>query len=336
MGNHPPVRGLQVRFRLPEHGPTGLQTGSGFASNPPCGASALDAGFQEPLFGLVLCACESTPGCNRITMKKVLFTASSFLVAVVATAIFHADEERPKSTADQPFLKTIRKPFVIRNCDGDLVERREPPVDLEALGIDPAPFRGETEDSALLYLLCTLLKNPVGEIHALGPCQRELRLQDGRRFAASYIGPIRSLARDGTLALEAVTVPGRALLESVDAVDGRGKTTGSPGEIWLMDSSGKAEKVPLPNIHASRPILSPDARYLAFTAQNFDGESLYPKALMILDRSTHSISSYAERKYGIDYEIAAVDWVEEGQVLRVIDDWGETGGHLKLKEVRIR
>jgi hypothetical protein len=54
---------------------------------------------------------------------------------------------------------------------------------------------------------------------------------------------------------------------------------------------------------------------------------------MIEDRTTKQLISYSGRRYESTYEIGAVDWVEDGKVLRVVEDWGETGGHLLLKQV---
>jgi Tol biopolymer transport system component len=112
--------------------------------------------------------------------------------------------------------------------------------------------------------------------------------------------------------------------------------SGNPSEIWIIDASGRAERLSPTHVHASRPVISPDGRYVAFTAQYLIGGALHSKVLMIKDRSTGELSSFAERKYGTDYEIAPVDWVEGGKVLRVIEDWGESGGHLKLKQVRVQ
>lgn len=74
---------------------------------------------------------------------------------------------------------------------------------------------------------------------------------------------------------------------------------------------------------------------MAFTAQLLRNGALHAKELMIQDRRTGELSSQAQRKCGADDEMAPVDWVEGGKVRRVIEDWGETGGHLQLKQVRV-
>jgi hypothetical protein len=146
----------------------------------------------------------------------------------------------------------------------------------------------------------------------------------------------RSESSDGTVAIEAITAEGGQQLREVDKEKDGVTTTGNPQEIWVLTSKGRTEKVSPANVHAEHPIISPDGRYVAFTARNVVEGRLRSKVLLIKDRVNGQLTSYADRKRGADYEIKPVDWVEEGSVLRVIEDWGETGGHLNLKEVRVR
>lgn len=227
-------------------------------------------------------------------------------------------------------------PSSIQNRDDELTVRAESAVDLKALGIDPTPFKEMTNDPALIQILASYHPNQIGTVKQAGPNRVELELEDGRRFAATQVGEGRSEAKDGTVAFDAITTPEGTPIKNIDAKEGGTTTTGNPSEIWIIDKSGKPERLSPPHVHASRPVISPDGRYVAFTAQYLIGGALHSKVLMIKDRSTGELSSYAERKYGADYEIAPVDWVEGGKVLRVIEDWGETGGHMKLKQVRVQ
>lgn len=227
-------------------------------------------------------------------------------------------------------------PSSIQNRDDELTVRAESAVDLKALGIDSTPFKEMTSDPALIQILASYRANQIGTVKQASPSGVELELEDGRRFAATQIGEGRSKANDGTVALDAITTPEGTPIKSIDAKEGGVTTTGNPSEIWIINASGKAERLSPSHVHASRPIISPDGRHVAFSAQYLVGGALHPKVLMIMDRSTGGLSSYAERKYGADYEIAPVDWVEGGKVLRVVEDWGETGGHMKLKQVRVQ
>ena len=227
-------------------------------------------------------------------------------------------------------------PSSIQNRDDELTVRTEPPVDLDALGIDLTPFKKHTSDPALIHIWATYKQKQIGLVKQMEPHRARLELEDGRRFEATQIGEERSQANDGTVALDAITTPEGTPIKNIDAKEGGVTTTGNPSEIWIIDKSGKPERLSPPHVHGSRPVISPDGRHVAFTAQYLIGGALHSKVLMIKDRITGELSSYAERKYGADYEIAPVDWVEGGKVLRVIEDWGETGGHMKLKQVRVQ
>jgi dipeptidyl aminopeptidase/acylaminoacyl peptidase len=241
----------------------------------------------------------------------------------------------PSSKPIKPTLQ-VPMPSSIQNRDDELTVRVESAVDLKALGIDPTPFKEMTSDPALIQILASFRPSQIGAMKQVGSSRVEVELDGGRRFAATQIGECRSMANDGTIALDAITTPDGTPIKNIDAKEGGVTASGNPSEIWIIDASGRAERLSPPHVHASRPVISPDGRYVAFTAQYLIGGALHSKVLMIKDRNTGELSSFAERKYGADYEIAPVDWVEGGKVLRVIEDWGETGGHMKLKQVRVQ
>lgn len=240
--------------------------------------------------------------------------------------------------SNKPARPPVQEPLPspIQNRDDELTVRVEPSVDLKSLGIDPTPFSGMTSDPAVIRIWATYKPLQIGNVKQTGSDGEVLVLEDGRQFTATQIGKKRSQAADGTVALDAITKPGGVPIKTIDATEGGITTTGNPSEVWIIDAGGKAERLSPDHVHAVSPEISPDGRYVAFTGQYVVGGALHPEVLMIKDRSTGELSSYAERKYGADYQIAPLDWVEGGKVLRVIEDWGETGGHMKLKQVRVQ
>lgn len=277
--------------------------------------------------------------------RATYITMSIGALAVLAMFALNRPENTATTTpppsanpSNKPAKPPVQAPMPssIQNRDDELTVRAESGVDLKTLGIDPTPFKEMTNDPALIQILASYRVNQIGAVKQTGSNRVELELEDGRRFAATQIGEGRSKANDGTVALDAITTPDGAPIKNIDAKEGGVTTTGNPSEIWIVDAAGKAERLSPAHVHASRPVISPDGRYVAFTAQYLVGGALHSKVLMIKDRSTGELSSYADRKYGADYEIAPVDWVEGGKVLRVIEDWGETGGHMKLKQVPVQ
>jgi hypothetical protein len=264
----------------------------------------------------------------------VLFIMALYRPENTATTPSPPQPAQSKKPAKPPVQAA--SPSSIQNRDDELTVRTEPPVDLDALGIDTTPYKMHTSDTALIRIWATYKPQQIGIVKQMGANRVQLQLEDGRLFAATWIGAERGQANDGTVALDAITTPEGTPIKNIDAQEGGVTTTGNPSEVWIIDKSGKAERLSPPHVHASRPIISPDGRHVAFTGQYLVGGALHSKVLMIKDRSTGELSSYADRKYGADYEIAPVDWVEGGKVLRVIEDWGETGGHMKLKQVRVQ
>lgn len=274
---------------------------------------------------------------NKVAYITVSIGAFGVLVVLALNCPESTTPPLSPNSTSNPAKSSVQPPdpSSIQNRDDELTVRAISPVDLKALGIDPTPFKEMTNDPELIQILASNQTNPIGIVKQAGSSRVELELEDGRRFAAALIGEGRSKANDGTVALDAVTSPEGTSIKNIDGLEGGVTTTGHPSEVWIMDPSGKVERLSPSDVHASRPVISPDGRYVAFTAQYLVNGSLHPKVLLIKNRITGELSSYADRRHGADYEIAPVDWVDGGRVLRVIEDWGETGGHMKLKQVRV-
>lgn len=221
-----------------------------------------------------------------------------------------------------------------RSRDSDLEPRVEKPVDLATLGIDISALKEATSDPALMRILALYKPPAVGAIKEGENGEVILELPGSRSFVATYIGAVRSESQDGTVALEAITVPNGYMIKEVDAHDGGVSTAGNPSEIWIVNADGTSSRVSPQDVHAKNPIISPDGRFIAFSAQYVTGNALHGKFLMIADKTTMQINSYATKRSDSTYEIRPVDWVDDGKVLRVVEDWGETGGHMLLKQVR--
>lgn len=266
-------------------------------------------------------------GCLAVVLLAIALVTSSHKADSKISSLASSTTETQQSMKPRQRLDSNS----IQNRDDELLVRKEPPVDLASLGIDPSPFKQETDNPALIQILARHQPPSVGSVKPTDTNSVVLELKDGRRFEAVAIGDTRSQAADGTVALNAVTSRNREPLKIIE-----GETIpGNPGEIWIIGKDGKSERISPPHVHADHPIISPDGRYVAFVARYLVSGALHPKVLLMLDRMSGQLSSYADRKYGADYEISPIDWVEGGKVLRVIEDWGETGGHIKLKEVRV-
>lgn len=215
-----------------------------------------------------------------------------------------------------------------------LVVRDEGPVDLKADGIDAAAYEGGTSDPAVIRIMAKGL-SPFAIKVTQARGRHVLEWKGGKVFEAAVIGTIRfEPAGGGTLALEAITVPGGSAFPSRET---EGPLQGNPWEAWIVRGPGQAERVSPPGVNATQPVISPNGRHVAFVSEQLAQGFLQTPELMIKDLKEGQVRSYGEKRHGGDYWIAPVDWVKEGEALtlRVVEDWGETGGHLALKQVRV-
>lgn len=284
-------------------------------------------------------------------MKRSIYVSWACLGLVVVFRLWNAPTQAQKSDPappGEPALpqaagngksnapNRISQPEGVENQDDKLVPRREKDVSLEDLGEDAEIFKRITSDPALIRILATYKAPAVGTVQKTPDGRFLFQKGDSMRFEAAHIGDTRSEAADGTVALEAITAEGGRPLREVDRSEDKVGTEGNPQEIWVITPKGRSERISPENMHAVFPIISPDGRHVAFTARSLVDGNLRSKVLLIRDRVNGKLSSYADRSRGFDYEIKAVDWVEDGAVLRVVEDWGETGGHINLKEIRVR
>ena len=177
-----------------------------------------------------------------------------------------------------------------------------------------------------------------GEIRSEGTGKSAVQtLVDGDRVVmrARRIG-IRSKSSDGTYAVETWNgphlPPDQAEMEMVDGV---WKFESSPREVWLVPVSGEGRCISPKGVDAVIPIISPDARMMAYTERRFDGKDWSPEALVCLDLESGKVRRLLEAGSRDAYLVNAFDWKGKGGELRVYETWGETGSHMKIRKFRI-
>lgn len=162
-------------------------------------------------------------------------------------------------------------------------------------------------------------------------------LVDGDRVVirARKIG-VRSKALDGTYAVEIWNGPHPSPDEAeMVKVDGVWRFDSSPREIWLVPVSGGRRCVTPKGVDAVIPIISPDARLMAYTERRFDGRDWSQEALICLDLASGQERRLLEAGRRDAYVVNAFDWKGKSGELRVYESWGETGSHVKIRTFRI-
>lgn len=89
---------------------------------------------------------------------------------------------------------------------------------------------------------------------------------DGQQvLVAPRIDKAYSMSTNGVIAVVAYSSE-KTPLHLAD-VDERGRPQGSIGRVWIKRSGAQAFQMPLPDLHVTHALLSPDGRYVAFTAR---------------------------------------------------------------------
>lgn len=197
----------------------------------------------------------------------------------------------------------------------------------------PRALRGVTRDPATAKILANLHpKKTIGSVESKNGRQ-QFHLENQLLFEAQKIGS-RSRAEDGTIALEATTGDLPPIEDAEIVGDGKDvKLIASPREIWWISPSGKKRKLSPESMDAFAPVISPDATKIAFTGRsiNLQGMPEAQKLYMVMVQSG-AIEMIADNEKSHDFQIWALDWIENGSVLRALQDHGETGGNMKIKK----
>lgn len=201
-----------------------------------------------------------------------------------------------------------------------------------------------TEDPVLMALLLENNPRKYGKI-ATEPDGSQRLYVDGKDvFRAKAI---RSFIRatNGTIAVSASTgegVPfGRAEIE----IDQDGATSFSPSlaEIWLIEPKGKNRRYETANVSVEHILPASDASMLVFSGIPVDeaGQS-GKRSLYRMDTTTGKWSMLPREHFNEEhhhrdhYVISPIAWKLDSREFYVVEDHGETGGHMKLRTVTLR
>jgi len=274
-------------------------------------------------------------------MKKTFSMLAVFLLVVGSLwFVWFATPEQ-----NLPLVEPVYKPQPLTNSLTTITVESQHVEPLQPLQSDGTPpkaipekMQRATDDPAVAELFENFKWTEVGRIVKTENGIQQL--WDGARlvFEAKRISERRSKSADGTIALSAVTGD-KPPIENAE-VTGAGndaKLISSPREIWIITPDGKKFKISPPNIDAFAPLIEPSGKFIAFTGRLLNDKG-FPSSqrLYVGNTTTDQYRVFSGDEHLHNYQIWAVDWVQNSAVLRVLQDHGETGGHMKLKQVRVK
>jgi hypothetical protein len=196
----------------------------------------------------------------------------------------------------------------------------------------PPELEGATKDPAVVEFWSSHKPQEIGEVRPTNNAQTKQLWVNGRMaFEAATIKNVRTKSLDGTIALAAVAAE-PTTTGSKDDVEMADK----PSRIWLVDPQGNRRPISPPGIDASKPLIAPDGNLVAFTGSQVSGGTPPPgDQLFVVDLKSGASRTFSANQRLDDYNVTAVEWADGGKALKVIEDHGETGGHMVMRQIRL-
>jgi hypothetical protein len=201
---------------------------------------------------------------------------------------------------------------------------------------DLSGFRIMSDDDEYVKLMALisnnpgLLNNPDIEIIPKSEAIDQLFFKGVNVFSAEHLYK-SSVSKNGVIAIEAITNPSYPTYKD-PGIDYDLKNNFFPvsyGEIWIIEPNGKPYRITPNNMNARDPSISGDGEKVAFVANFLDQtNSMLYEILVIYDLNNKKVQYYNSPNMKNDhYVISPIMWIKDDSVLRVVEDWGETGGH---------
>lgn len=238
----------------------------------------------------------------------------------------------PKPTVSIPSSTTKVSTQMI---DAIPIEPLEPAPRAHSDSVKAAPIppelKGATDDpaTAAFWLKYDPKIQEFGAVKDTANHTQQLFVGGKVVFEASQILRVRTVARDGTVALAAI-------IEAPSGTANKADEPTKPSTIWVIDPSGLKRQVSPPNVNASTPLISPDSKRIAFTGVSVgtDGSEEAP-LLWVYDLTTKQYRKFAPSQKRDNYSVGAAEWSEDGHVLYVLEDYGETRGHMVMRAINL-
>jgi len=175
--------------------------------------------------------------------------------------------------------------------------------------------------------------------------------------AAAILGSVKVKAPNEKIKLEFDALPGHEIYEVVAGYDQNGNASLDNDEAKIVFKKTPAGSATSGLQYLDKIIIVTESQFGAskgtvagynvwgtgYAGHLIEGFALlnekgFPSSqrLYVGDARSGQYRVFAGDEHLHNYQVWAVDWVENGTVLRVLQDHGETGGHMKLKQVRLK
>ncbi len=193
-------------------------------------------------------------------------------------------------------------------------------------------FAGVTDDPATMQYLHSHRTLPVvGDVRVGTNGLQQLWIGGRLAFEAKAILDRRSLAQNGTIALAAVVESGQPA-----GADNSPDISKGPKVVEVIGDDNSKLQVTPATIDASLPLISPAGDKVAFSGSLLNGQEQFASSLLfVVDLRTGSFRVFGSKERLENYSVTAVEWVEDGKTLNVLEDYGETAGHMMMRQIHL-
>ena len=272
-------------------------------------------------------------------MKRVLAVAFALagVVCVVVFVMRPSKNATVSQTAQVPppeQAQPHREPMKPNDLSNSIKTTPSPEVAATPLPVAqhmPPELEGATKDPAVIEFWSSHKPQEIGEMRPTNAQTKQLWVNGRMVFEAAAIKNVRSMSQDGTIALAAVAEEPSTTNPKDDVA-----LSEKPSRIWLVDPHGNKRPISPPGIDASKPLIAPDATVVAFTGSRVGVGAIPPSnQLFVVDLKSGASRTFNANQPLDDYSVTAVEWADGGKVLKVIEDHGETGGHMVMRQIRL-
>lgn len=271
---------------------------------------------------------------NKSVIVSLLFVAAIGVAVWLVVSEPSATDvpiDRSEESSHEKFSQLFPSP---KDLERENEVSRSSDINIE---FDPAELNGYTDDEEAMKLIAYLSNNPPygksDRVKITRGSPNKLFIDGEEKFEAAQIYDY-SISENGVIAIEAVTGDEYPSYKdpNIDFSTEKDFLPVSYGEIWIIGSDNELLRITDENTNGSYPCISKDGKKLAFkanllTVRNRSLEDF----LMVVDLETGRSEKYSSPlKTKEHHVISPVMWINDGKTLRVIEDYGETGGHLTV------
>jgi Tol biopolymer transport system component len=210
---------------------------------------------------------------------------------------------------------------------------REPVVPKEPTAkiYDPDIERASKDAATREFLFKLKTWSDIGQVRSLPSGPQQLWIGERMVIEAPFIRQVRSISDNGTVAVATTT---RKITST--SADEKSSADDLPGAIWVIDNLGHAKRISSLEDITGAPLISRDGKKVAYVIKTLQLSGQIGQAcVVVVDLQTNKARYFRNNEILDEYRVFPVEWNEGANVLKIMEDYGETGGHMVMRAINL-